>query len=104
MGRAVEKSRIPTSLLGLQSSRERDSDCISGSACPEVDISPPYRNSERGKTRDSPVKMQLVFPIRHVFRLAEDLVQGRKYLFRHEDHGHSHAEDALRRIRHVLRD
>ena len=37
MGRVVEKSRIPTALLGLQSSRRRDSDCISGSACPEVD-------------------------------------------------------------------
>jgi len=43
IGRVVEKSRIPTALLGLQSSRGRDFDCISGSTCPEVDIRPPYR-------------------------------------------------------------
>ena len=37
----VEKSRISTALWGLQPWRERDSDWISGSTCPEVDITPP---------------------------------------------------------------
>ena len=37
IGRVVGKSRIPTALLGLQSSRGRDSDCISGSTCLKVD-------------------------------------------------------------------
>ena len=43
MGRVAEESRIQSSLLELRSTRERNSDCISGSTRRKLDTRHPYR-------------------------------------------------------------